>query len=182
MNHFPSRSAPVCYQFDHDVVDIAHDDVIKWKHFPRYWSFERGNSPVTGEFPAQWLVTRGLNIFFDLRQNKWLSKQSRRRWFDTPSRSLWRHCSMNFNPILTLVTWPVRGRLAAIPLICSKPNCDFRLNHCNLVTPYGDMDLGQHWLSNELLRGGTKPLLVPMLANHQWGPKAFIWEQFHKKI
>ena len=26
-----------------------HDDVIKWKHFPRYCSFV----PVTGEFPAQ---------------------------------------------------------------------------------------------------------------------------------
>ena len=21
---------------------FIHDDVIKWKHFPRYWSFERG--------------------------------------------------------------------------------------------------------------------------------------------
>ena len=29
-----------------------HDDVIKWKHFPRYWSFVR-NSPVIGEFPTQ---------------------------------------------------------------------------------------------------------------------------------
>ena len=28
-----------------------HDDVIKWKHFSRYWPFvPPGNSPVTGEF------------------------------------------------------------------------------------------------------------------------------------
>ena len=28
-----------------------------------------GNSPVTGEFPAQRPVTRGFHVFFDLRQN-----------------------------------------------------------------------------------------------------------------
>ena len=51
-----------------------------------------GNSPVTGEFPAQRPVTRSFDVFFDLRQNKRLSKQSWGRWFETPLRSLWRHC------------------------------------------------------------------------------------------
>ena len=32
-----------------------------------------GNSPVTGEFPAQRPVTRSFGVFFDLRLNKWLS-------------------------------------------------------------------------------------------------------------
>ena len=50
-----------------------------------------GNSPVTGEFPAQRPVTRGFDVFFDLRLNKRLSKQSWGRWFETLSRSLWRH-------------------------------------------------------------------------------------------
>ena len=35
-----------------------------------------GNSPVTGEFPAQRPVTRNFDVFFDLRLNKRLSKQS----------------------------------------------------------------------------------------------------------
>ena len=35
-----------------------------------------GNSPVTGEFPAQRPVTRSFGVFFDLRVNKRLSKQS----------------------------------------------------------------------------------------------------------
>ena len=52
-----------------------------------------GNSPVTGEFPAQRPVTRSFDIFFDLRRNQPLSKQWRRRWFETPSRSLWPHCN-----------------------------------------------------------------------------------------
>ena len=32
-----------------------------------------GNSPVTGEFPAQRPVTRSFDVFFDLRLNKQLS-------------------------------------------------------------------------------------------------------------
>ena len=40
-------------------------------------------------------VTHSFDVFFDLRLNKRLSRQSRRRWFMTPSRSLCRHCNMN---------------------------------------------------------------------------------------
>ena len=49
-----------------------------------------GNSPVTDEFPAQWPVTRSFDVFFDLRLNKRLSKQSQGWWFETLSWSLWR--------------------------------------------------------------------------------------------
>ena len=49
-----------------------------------------GNSQVTGEFPSQRPVMLSFDVFFDLHQNKRLSKQSKRRWFKTPSRSLWR--------------------------------------------------------------------------------------------
>ena len=41
------------------------------------------------------------------------------------------------------------------------------LNHCGLVTPYGDRDLGQHFSGNGLLPAGTKPLPEPMLTDHQ---------------
>ena len=68
-----------------------HHDVIKWKHFPRYWPFCAGISPVTGEFPSQRPVTRSFDAVFDLHLNKRLSKQSWGWWFETPSRSLWRH-------------------------------------------------------------------------------------------
>ena len=42
-----------------------------------------GNSPVT----------RSFDVFFDLHLNKRLSKQSWGWWFETHSRSLWRHCN-----------------------------------------------------------------------------------------
>ena len=35
---------------------LLHDDVIKWKHFPRYWPFVRGihRSPVVSPHKDQW--------------------------------------------------------------------------------------------------------------------------------
>ena len=69
-----------------------HDDGINWKHFPRYPSW--GNPPVTVGFPSQRPVMRSFAAFFDLRVNKPWSKQSSRRWFDTPSRPLWHHSNV----------------------------------------------------------------------------------------
>ena len=52
-----------------------------------------------------------------------------------------------------------------------------KLTHWGLVMPYGVGDLGQHWLPD-----GTKPLPIPMLTYHQYGPVALIWGHYHKKI
>ena len=68
-----------------------------WRHqmetFSSLLVLCEGNSSVTGGFPSQRQVTRSLDVYFDLRLNKRLRKQSRHRWFETPSRSLWRHCN-----------------------------------------------------------------------------------------
>ena len=87
-------------------------DKMMLKRFPHCWTFSErtcwrrqietfsvllalcaGNSPVIGKFPAQRPVTRGFDVFFDLRLNKRLSKHSRGWWSETPSGSLWRHCN-----------------------------------------------------------------------------------------
>ena len=62
-----------------------HGDVIKWKHFLRYWPFVRGiyRSPVNS--PHKGPVTRSMS--------KRLNKQTRPRWIETQSLSLWRHCN-----------------------------------------------------------------------------------------
>ena len=71
---------------------VMHGDVMKWKHFLRYW-------PLCGEFTChRWIpltkpVTLSFDIFFDLCMNKRLSIQSWQRLFETSSRSLWRHCN-----------------------------------------------------------------------------------------
>ena len=67
---------------------------IWWRHYDVYSNYIRtwwrhqmetfsaslaicaGNSPVPGEFPAQWPVSQSFDVFFHLRLNKRLSKQS----------------------------------------------------------------------------------------------------------
>ena len=59
----------------------------------------RVTGPLCGEFTgsSQRPVTQSSAVFLDLRLNKRLSKQSRRRWFETSSHSLWRHCNDGMN-------------------------------------------------------------------------------------
>ena len=66
-------------------LQITHDDVIKWRHFPRYWPFVRGihRSPVNSPHRP---VTRSFDVFFDLQWWGW--------WIETPSCPLWRHCNV----------------------------------------------------------------------------------------
>ena len=63
------------------IVVLIHDDTIKWKYLPRYW-------PLWGEsIGHRWIpLTKASDAdlrCFDLRLNKRLSKQWRRRWFET---------------------------------------------------------------------------------------------------
>ena len=67
----------------------------------------RVTGPLCGDFSAQRPVMRSFVIFFDLRLNKRLSKRSRGWWFETSSRSLWRHC----NGKRYLLILPTKARL-----------------------------------------------------------------------
>ena len=87
-------------------VDLSHESTVKnilstpkpWRRyqmetFSALLASCAGNSPVPGEFPALRPVTRGVDVFFDLRLNKRLSKQSWGWWFETLSCPVWRHCN-----------------------------------------------------------------------------------------
>ena len=75
-----------------------------WRHqmetFSALLAICAGNSPVPGEFPTQRPVTRSFNVFFDLRLNKRLSKQSWGWWLETLSRPLWRHCNVHGSQVV----------------------------------------------------------------------------------
>ena len=68
---------------------MHHDDVIKWKHFPRYWSFVRGihRSPVNSPHKSQW---REALMF--LWSAPWINGWVNNR--GAGDLSLWRHCSV----------------------------------------------------------------------------------------
>ena len=91
---------------------LGVNEYVKWSHhtihlkitFEAWWHHQveiffvllalcAGNSLVTGEFPSQRPVTRSFYVYFDLRLNKRLSKQSWCRWFEVPLHSLWHHCN-----------------------------------------------------------------------------------------
>ena len=67
------------------TIIVIPDDVIKWRHFPRYWSFVRRihRSPVNSPHKGQW------------RREQQVSKQSRRWWFETPWCPLCRHSNVD---------------------------------------------------------------------------------------
>ena len=72
---------------------MLHDDVIKWKHFLRYWPFVRESTghwwiPLTKASDAE------LWCFLWSAPEQTVKKYLRRRWFETPSLSLWRHCNV----------------------------------------------------------------------------------------
>ena len=82
--------------FGPQVESTKQNDVIKWKHFPRYWpsvrGFHKGNPQVTGWVPSQRPVTR--SFVFSLISawtNGWTNNGDAG---ETPSRSLWHHCNI----------------------------------------------------------------------------------------
>ena len=62
-----------------DIIDewrSSHDDVIKWKHFPRYWPFVRGihRSPVNSPHKGQWRGALMLSLICT-RINGWVNNR-----------------------------------------------------------------------------------------------------------
>ena len=94
-NPFNSDPLSTLMYFVSQAVTQIHRAESWWRHQMETSSVLlaicAGNSPVPGEYPAQRPVTRSFDVFFDLRPNKLLSKQSWGWWSETPSRSLWRH-------------------------------------------------------------------------------------------
>ena len=64
----------ITYVFDANAY-IIHIKRHQMETFSTLLAICTGNSPVTGEFPAQRPVTRSFDVFFGLPLNKRLSKQ-----------------------------------------------------------------------------------------------------------
>ena len=107
---------PSCILMGRLTWSLNHTSNIWWRHqmetFSVLLDLCAGNSLVTGEFPSQRPMTRSFDVFFDLCLNNQLSQQSWGWWFETPSRSLWRHCN---DPYHGTVVWKLKltGYLSA---------------------------------------------------------------------
>ena len=101
----------------------VHDDVIKWKHFPRYWPFVRGihRSPVNSPHKGQW---RGALMFCLIRAwiNSWVNNCEA-----GDLRRYLAHCDvivMNYIPLLEMdvVTYPCPDIDAGLANLCLLAN------------------------------------------------------------
>ena len=95
----------------------THDDVIKWKHFhvaSPLWGESTGHGwiPLTEATYAElWCF-----LWYAPDCDKRLSKQSRRQWFGTPSRSLWRHGNVTRNTWDHIWMFVLSGEMKMLPL------------------------------------------------------------------
>ena len=110
-----------------------------WRHqmetFSALLALCVGNSPVTGESPSHRPVTRSFDAFFDLRLNKLFSKQSWGWWFETPSRSSWRHCNVVGHESSDVIDqWLSRVTQSSVETLADRFKSDQKVIHAR---PYG---------------------------------------------
>ena len=118
-----------------------------------------GNSLVIGEFLAQRPVTRSFDVFFDLRLNKRLSKQSWGWWFEMPSHPLWRHYNVKRQSASNYVIVPqylcaLCFYIFDVPLMNSiQMVCDFMNKSNNQFLRYTHliMALSYRWIYLDVL-------------------------------
>ena len=99
-----------------------HDNVIKWKHFPRYWPYVRGihRSPVNSPHKSKW---RGALVFYLICAwaNGWVNNRDAG---DLARSWRWRHCNVNsglfekspiqFSALETWTLWPLGDAACAL--------------------------------------------------------------------
>ena len=112
-----------------------HDDVIKWKHFPRYWPFVRGihRSPVNSPHKGQW---RGALMFslICVWKNAWVNNREAgdlRRYrshydvivMDHSQKQKGRHCLQRRLSLWPLPVQPMTVNLSPWHLSISAMAC-----------------------------------------------------------
>ena len=127
-----------------------YDDVIKWEHFLRYWSFggEIHGSPMKS--PSQSPVRRSFDVFFDVRLNKRLSKQSWGWWFETPSRPLWRRGN---------VTWIQWDSISRALGACLEFRIVYTYNHAHMTIS------GSHYIWCTCYKGNKEKKIIVHAPN-----------------
>ena len=82
------------------LIPNLHDDVIKWKHYPRYWPFVRGihRSPVNFPHNDQW---RGALMFYLICV--WING-----WVDNRKAGDLRRYRTHYDVIVMEGRWPPR--------------------------------------------------------------------------
>ena len=110
---------------------LIHDDVIKWKHFPCYWPFEREihQSPVNTPHKGQWRRALKFSLIC-VWTNSWINNGE---------------------------AGDLRRYRAHYDLILMLTHCIKCLNHCGLLTHTATQDWVNIFSGNGFLPDFTRP-------------------------
>ena len=129
-----------------------------------FLALRAGDSPVTGEFPAQRPVTRSFDVFFHLHPNKRLSKPSWGWRFETQWRSLWRHCNGFVTPHFCCVEPHFSRLIKSIRFYNENISAIILLYQNGIILSYADSS--QHYIA-------LKYYLVYSLPDFVWMKRIF---------
>ena len=110
---FMWRQLDIMFQYT-PMSYLSHDDVIKWKHFPRYWPFVRGihRSPVTSPHKGQ---RRGTLIFSLICV--WING-----WVNTREAGDLRRYRAHYDVTVMYLIWGCFSRTGEV--ICQRSNSE----------------------------------------------------------
>ena len=95
----------------------SNDEYQWWRHQKEIFSALLAICAGNSQRP----VTRSFDVFFDLRLNKRLNKQSWGWWFETLSRPLWRQCNETYAWSINIdqTSWPVAHCRILNDILCA---------------------------------------------------------------
>ena len=142
---------PLCLEF---ISNRSHDDVIKWKLFPRYWPFVRGihRSPVNSPHKGQW---RGALMFSLICL--WIND-----WVNNGEAGDLRHYRIHYDVIVMKQQWPSDRWRLAIESTLSRRTISYRrrsdsLWYLSIVFPGQMTSNAKIWCYN-IINVTTRPI------------------------
>ena len=133
-------------------------------------SIFRVTGPLRGEFTGhQWIPPAKASdaelwFFFDLRLNQPFSKQWRRWWFESPWRSLWRHCNATVKSEIrfwgqctvsanAIRPWTARIHAGVVLTNVGSYICRWQTFNSQLISPWIDLAVIMLMLTSQTCSG-----------------------------
>ena len=122
---------------------LSHDDVIKYKHFPRYWPFVRGihRSPVNSPHKGQWrgalmfaLICVWINDWVNIREAGDLRRHGAN--YDVMVMRIWHSSSSCVCSAVIHFAWIINHYFKYICLNHSSGMSTITINSCSRRRPH----------------------------------------------
>ena len=142
----------------------VYDDVIKWKHFPRFWPFVRGihQSPVSSPHKGQW---RGALMFSPICA--WING-----WVNNREAGDLRHHRAHYD-VIVMNFGLALGNSICLTYSSTATEAGYRLNIKTVFPGMGTLKLNIRRSLNRLIFNMRIPILVRRHLYFETAPRAF---------